>query len=42
MKGRYLTTTDGTNPWSSVILVSRNAEPSYDGDRKTFEVMTSN
>jgi hypothetical protein len=34
-------TTNGTYPCSFVRKVFHNGQPSHDGDRKTFEVMTS-
>jgi len=36
-------TTSGTYPcpWSFATQIFRNGQPSYGGDRKTFEVMTS-
>ena len=33
--------TSGTYPWSFVTQIFHNGQPSRDGDRKTFEVMTS-
>jgi hypothetical protein len=33
-------TTSGTYPWSFVTQIFHNGQPSHDGDRKTFEVMT--
>jgi hypothetical protein len=35
-------TTGGTYPWSFVTQIFRNGQPSHGGDRKIFEVMTSN
>jgi hypothetical protein len=40
-KDREVFTTSGTYPWSFVIQISHNGQPSHGGDRKTFEVMTS-
>jgi len=34
-------TTSGTYPWSFVTQIFHNGQPSHDGDRKIFEVMTS-
>ena len=34
-------TTSGTYPWSFVTQIFHSGQPSHDGDRKTFEVMTS-
>ena len=34
-------TTRGTYPWSFVTHIFHNGQPSYGGDRKIFEVMTS-
>ena len=34
-------TTNGTYPWSFVTHIFHNCQPSYGGDRKIFEVMTS-
>ena len=34
-------TTSGTYPWSFVTHIFHNGQPSYGGDRKIFEVMTS-
>jgi hypothetical protein len=36
-----VSTTSGTYPWSFVTQTFHNGQPSYGGDRKTFEVMTS-
>ena len=33
--------TSGTYPWSFVTQIFHNGQPSYGGDRKIFEVMTS-
>jgi hypothetical protein len=33
--------TNGTYPWSFMATIFREGKPSHDGDRKTFEVMTS-
>jgi hypothetical protein len=33
--------TNGTYPWSFMTTIFREGKPSHDGDRKTFEVMTS-
>jgi hypothetical protein len=35
-------TTGGTYPWSFVTQIFHNGQPSHGGDRKIFEVMTSN
>jgi hypothetical protein len=35
-------TTSGTYPWSFVTQIFLNGQPSHGGDRKIFEVMTSN
>jgi hypothetical protein len=32
--------TSGTYPWSFVTQVFHNGQPSYGGNRKTFEVIT--
>jgi hypothetical protein len=40
-KNREVLTTSGTYPWSFVTQIFHNGQPSHDGDRKTFEVMTS-
>jgi len=40
-KDRGVFTTSGTHPWSFVIQVFRNDQPSHDGHRKTVEVLTS-
>ena len=40
-KDREVLTTSGTYPWSIVIQVFHNGQPSRGGDRKTFDVMTS-
>jgi hypothetical protein len=34
-------TTSGTYPWSFVTQIFHNGQPSYGGDSKIFEVMTS-
>jgi hypothetical protein len=34
-------TTSGTYPWLFVTQIFHNGQPSHDGDRKIFEVMTS-
>jgi hypothetical protein len=34
-------TTNGIYPWSFVIQIFHNDQPSHSADRKTFEVMTS-
>ena len=34
-------TTSGTYLWSFVTQIFHNGQPSYGGDRKIFEVMTS-
>ena len=34
-------TTSGTYPWSFGTQILQNGQPSHNGDRKTFEVMTS-
>ena len=34
-------TTSGTNPWLFVTQIFHYGQPSHDGDRKIFEVMTS-
>jgi hypothetical protein len=41
--GKYLEvfTTCETYPWSFVTQKFHNGQPSHDGDRKIFEVMTS-
>ena len=41
-KHRKVFTTNGTYPWSFVTQIFHNGQPSHGGDRKTFEVMTSN
>jgi hypothetical protein len=41
-KEREVLTTSGTYPWSCVTQIFYNGQPSRGGDRKTFEVMTSN
>jgi len=33
--------TSGTYPWSFVTQIFHNGQPNHDGERKTFEVMTS-
>ena len=40
-KDREVFTTSETYPWSFVTQIFNNGQPSRDGDRKTFEVMTS-
>ena len=40
-KDREVFTTSETYPWSSMTQIFYNGQPSYDGDSKTFEVMTS-
>jgi hypothetical protein len=40
-KDRDVLTTSGTYPWSFVIQIFHNGQPSHGSDRKTFEVMTS-
>jgi hypothetical protein len=40
-KDREVFTTSGTHPWSYVIQIFHNGQPSRGGDPKTFEVMTS-
>ena len=40
-KDREVLTTSGTYPWSFVTEIFHNDQPSYGGDRKTFEVWTS-
>jgi len=34
--------TSETDPWSFVTHIFHSCQPSHGGDRKTFEVMTSN
>jgi len=34
-------TASGTYPWPFVTPIFRNGSPNYDGDRKSFEMMTS-
>ena len=41
-KDRDVFTTSGTYPWSFVTQIFHNGQPSCGGDRKTFEVITSN
>jgi len=41
-KDREVFTTSGTYPWSFATQIFHNGQPSHGGDRKTFEVMTSN
>jgi len=41
-KDREVFTTCVTYPWSFVTQLFHNGQPSRGGDRKTFEVMTSN
>jgi hypothetical protein len=38
---REVFTTSGTYPWSFVTQIFHNGQPSYGGDSKIFEVMTS-
>jgi hypothetical protein len=40
-KDREVFTTSRTNPWSFVIQIFHNGQPSHGGDRKAFEVLTS-
>jgi hypothetical protein len=40
-KDREVFATSGTYPWSFVTQIFHNGQPSYGGDCKTFEVMTS-
>ena len=40
-KDREVYATSGTYPWSFVTQIFYSGQPSHDGDRKTFEVMTS-
>jgi hypothetical protein len=40
-KDREVFTTSRTYPWSFMTQIFHNGQPSRDGDRKTFEVMTS-
>ena len=41
-KDREVFATNGTYPWSFVTQIFHNGQPSHDGNRKIFEVMTSN
>jgi hypothetical protein len=41
-KDQEVFTTRGTYPWSFVTQIFHNVQPSHGGDRKIFEVMTSN
>ena len=41
-KDRIVITTYGTYPWSFVKHILLNGQPSHGGDRKIFEMMTSN
>jgi hypothetical protein len=38
---REVPTSSGTSPWSFVIQIFCNGQPSHGGDRITFKVMTS-
>ena len=40
-KDREVFTAIGTYPWSIVTQTFHNDQPSHDGDRNTFEVITS-
>ena len=40
-KSGEMFTTSGTYPWSFVTQIFHSGQPSYGGDRKTVEVMTS-
>jgi hypothetical protein len=40
-KDRKVFTTSGTYLWLFVTRIFHNSQPSYGGNRKTFEVMTS-
>ena len=40
-KDRDVFTTSGAYPWTFVTQIFHSGQPSHDGDRKTFEVMTS-
>jgi hypothetical protein len=40
-KDREVLTTSGTYPWSFVIQIFHNVQPSHGGDHKMFEVMAS-
>jgi hypothetical protein len=42
MKDREVFTTIGTYLWSFVTQIFHNGQSSYGGDRKTFDVITSN